>query len=187
MKSDLSRDEVSEYAFYQLVNDDNDLVGMVAYSIYKKEKIRFIQEHKDTNNNNKPDTLKLVDFQKSKCRVHTIEEYRAKASELTMDLVNAILEAKVKPLKAKEEELFELDSNVKTRESSLKTKEEEIKKREKTVKKNERIQKNGYWIGVSQSVVGSFAFIVLTLVILLGTQYSFDIGAMFEKLNTLFQ
>lgn len=34
------------FAYYKLVNDENDFVGMIAYTIYKKAKIEYLKQLK---------------------------------------------------------------------------------------------------------------------------------------------
>ena len=41
----LNKNEKSIYAYFQLVKNDNDLIGMIGYSLYKKTKIEYIEKY----------------------------------------------------------------------------------------------------------------------------------------------
>ena len=62
------------FIYNNLVHNSNDFIGLVAYSIYKQEKIQYIQNF-EKEKNRTPNTEELFDFHKqAQCRIAQYEE-----------------------------------------------------------------------------------------------------------------
>lgn len=153
--------------FYQLVINSEDLVGMIAYSLYKIDKTKFIDEHKATEQGLKPSIDKLDAYQQSKIISHSINEYKIDAQDILVETVNILLEDRIT-------ELNNLEKNIKTKETELQIKIAEYVKKNKelsNIKKSEERKKKyckavtprGFWSGVGQSLVASVILIILTV------------------------
>ncbi len=60
------------YIYNNLVKGSDDFVGLVAYSIYKKEKIKYIQDFEDAHGHS-PSTEELLDFHtQAQCRIEQV-------------------------------------------------------------------------------------------------------------------
>lgn len=87
-------------AYSSLVEGENDLVGLVAYSLYKSDKLAFLAKHeKDTANKPTPDEMMAF------CRTSTlpgpVSAYRAKATYLLSEMYDELLEEAVSEVDAK--------------------------------------------------------------------------------------
>lgn len=170
----------NESMYYSLVDssdgDNTDLVGMIAYAIYKAEKIDYIENHKNTECGTKPTHEKLLAFQKSKIQKSSTF-YKNEAEKLLFEAVNYILKDEAKKLKDKDERLQKLiiETNKEKKEyTSLKKKEKQKEKFCKAVKPN------GFFIGVFQSLVASIILIILT--ILLAFSLKIDLLSILKEL-----
>jgi hypothetical protein len=71
------------YIFQKLVSDENDLVGIVAYSIYKRQKIQWLEKFKNNNRGAEPTTEQLRVFNDIS---HTnIQGYKSQAEGILND------------------------------------------------------------------------------------------------------
>jgi hypothetical protein len=66
--------------YNKLVTDDDDFVGMVAYAIYKKNKIEHIKNIKEEHSR-EPTDDDLTSFHSSSCLKTSIEGYKKMAVE----------------------------------------------------------------------------------------------------------
>ena len=92
------------YIYNNLVKGSDDFVGLVAYSIYKKEKIKYIQDFEDAHGHS-PSTEELLDFHtQAQCRIEQYKElatlrvnnfYDDIYASSSVDLNKKILEAKL--------------------------------------------------------------------------------------------
>lgn len=51
------------FIYSNLVENNNDIVGHIAYSLYKMDKIAFIERFKDQNNGREPEEKDIEAFQ----------------------------------------------------------------------------------------------------------------------------
>ena len=72
------------FIFEKLVNSDEDIIGNIAYSLYKKHKIQYIKKFKEKNNNKPPTDKELTKFHDHSSLGHSIESYKLKAEEITL-------------------------------------------------------------------------------------------------------
>lgn len=84
-----SRDYAYNYLFQKLVTDENDLVGIVAYTIYKREKVRWLEEFVGTHRR-EPTGPERDGFNASS-KLHT-EGYRSQAEGILQAYMQAALE-----------------------------------------------------------------------------------------------
>lgn len=80
------------FIYKELVNNDEDLVGMIAYSLYKNEKIKYLQKLKEEKGTICEDDVKNFHIV-SQLRV---KDYEDKAISLFTEVVNDIIEKKVR-------------------------------------------------------------------------------------------
>lgn len=65
--------------FTKLVTSDTDFVGMVAYTIYKNEKLDWIEQFKAQNSNREPTDIELKQFNLTTDSDLRIQQYRQMA------------------------------------------------------------------------------------------------------------
>jgi hypothetical protein len=116
----------------RLVESKNDFLGILAYSVDKRQKNQIIEKYKEQGDSVVQTQLDLFHVL---CASDTqLNHFRAEALKLAEDFAQASLEAK-------------LDHYEKEYEQRLQDKLRELKPR--------------FWIGVWQSVIGGFIFILV--------------------------
>jgi hypothetical protein len=89
---------VSHDTFEKLVTDDNDFVGMVAYTIYKRQKIEWIDAFKQHNNQD-PDANQLASgFMSVSTMPSQMDAYKEQALTLVNNFLEATLSEKAQEL-----------------------------------------------------------------------------------------
>jgi hypothetical protein len=131
------------FIYKKLVESEDDLVGLVAYGIYKQHKIAFINDFKE-NNKREPNDSEFEVFFLVSTTLDQLRKYRDQAETLVSELVsNTILE---------EIQSFENDM--------LNKYEEKI---EKAVKNNVPSNTKSIIIGTGSSIIGA---IILSIVMI---------------------
>ena len=130
------------YIHQKIVNDDADVLGAIAYSIYKKEKQQFIENFKAKNGKD-PEEDDIAKFHEIISTDSNIERFRMQASGILQDFVNSTLSDTIHDIEevCKENHLEQIGKVI----APLKPKS-----------KGKR-----FWGGVLQSVAGAFLFAVL--------------------------
>jgi hypothetical protein len=87
-------------AYSSLVEGEDDLVGLIAYSLYKSDKLAFLNKHRQ-DTNTAPTEQELMAF----CRTCTlpgpVSDYRAKATYLLQEMYDTLMEDAVQELEEK--------------------------------------------------------------------------------------
>lgn len=132
--------------YSKIVNDENDIVGLVAYALYKQHKIEFFKEYRNVNGGSEPTEEAINAFIQSSSADCQIKKYRAEANGILSDLVINVAQEQIN--QAESEMLHDYE-----------------KKIEAAVKKNIP----GNWKTIRLNVVGTFLFSVLiTLIFVIG-------------------
>lgn len=152
------------YIHQKIVNDDADVLGAIAYSIYKKEKQSFIENFKAKNGKD-PEEDDIAKFHEIISTDSNIERFRMQVSGILQDFVNSTLSDTID------------DIEEACKENHL----EQIKKAIEPIKPKTVSVGRQYVRGIVQSVIGAVAFAFLVAVVLFAvslskTQYSFTIG-----------
>lgn len=77
------------FIYSKLVNEDSDLIGHIAYSLYKKSKVEYIKDNK-TDGTPLTDN-ELIPFNKFSSTDSSVESYRIKAELLLQGFINNVL------------------------------------------------------------------------------------------------
>lgn len=160
----------NKYIYEKIVNGDDDISGMIAYCYYKKDKIRFISEHKATKNGEEPTKDELLKFQESK--IQSIDDYRHSAENIYTDLINTLL-------KTERDNIAEKLRKYETKKRELDEREKNINKRDKNCK----VESKGFWYGVWQSIVANLIYIVISIILVLYIKYGDVLGITIGKIN----
>jgi hypothetical protein len=142
------RDEGYNYIYSKLVEDPDDLLGIIAYSFYKQQKIEFIQAFKQENGR-VPTTDELKTFFLTSNSPASIASYKAKAEALSREFIDTVLG----------EEIAEIQDRS----------DKELTARVRTLRPT-------FWSGVAQNIFASVLFVLLVGVILIFT-WSWKYGA----------
>ena len=157
------------YIFSRLVADKNDLVGLIAYGIYKQHKIEFIQSFKDKNGGQDPSEAEGRAFAMSSCADSSISQYRKTAETLLQQIT---LTAAREEINAFEDDMLrqyrsEIASAISDgQEEYLRNLGAEVKK-----------QLPSWWASFGASLAGAFVFAIFLYV-------GFLLGSTSEK-NTV--
>ena len=130
------------FIYKDLVENSGDFIGLVAYSIYKQEKIAYVKRFEDENGR-VPEPSELKDFHDlSQCR---IPQYKEMAERRVSDFYEGLYKAQSEQLEAeyKDRLLSELKSYQKP-----------------------------FWLGLIQNIISAFVTTILIGLIVLCTLYS---------------
>ena len=81
------------YIYDQLVDSDDDIHGIIAYSVYKRQKIQFIKEFKNKNDGKDPNDGDLLSFNELSMSPSQLDFYRSEATVLTEKFLSNVLYA----------------------------------------------------------------------------------------------
>ena len=127
-----------------LITDERDVIGHIAYSLYKKEKSEFIDKYKK-DNQKEPTEKDLEKFTNSSSVPSRIESLREKATKVLEMFTNKLLEEDLKQMR------------------------EDVRKEQKDIQKDvlkdmlpQALKDNfKWWPGIWQSVAGAFIFALI--------------------------
>jgi exonuclease VII large subunit len=153
-------DYMNNNNLYDRLLEEGEVLGGIAYSVYKQGKISFINKFKSENNELDPVPEELSKWRNSHCTDESCKSFVAGAEVLLKDYLEKLISSKHLKLK-----------NLEQREQKLKENEEQFKKREKDLRDKEKKarklkdlcpERKHYLHGVSQSLVASLILVVLT-------------------------
>ena len=131
------------FIYTQLVKSPDDVEGHVAYSLYKADKVEFIQRFKAENDNQEPTEEDLEPFHKVSCLPSSLDRYRLMANNILGDMMQETLNSIIN------------DIELESKSNHKKMLEEVI---EPLKPKSIGFQ---MFLGVSQSVVGTLVFAII--------------------------
>lgn len=162
----LSEKEKRNHAYSQLVSNENDLIGMIGYSLYKKAKIDYIENYFSTYSSY-PNDAQLKDFQLQQCGKTNVSSHKKYAEDLMNSFIDKYMTEHAKNLLKQKEE-----SDRKLKE--LNEKEKKLREREKVFKKEYREFKIKKWgsfgCGILQSLLASLIIAVVSIIIIVKNQ-----------------
>lgn len=139
------------YIYSKLVESEYDILGHIAYAVYKQQKISHIEEFKK-DNNRQPTDQELIQFNKFSSSHVSIEGYRIKAERILQSFTDNVLEDTI------------IEVEIECKKSQAEILKEIIKPISPPTKS--RL----FWNGVLQSIVGAFMFSILIAAFVIITQ-----------------
>lgn len=130
------------YIFSNIVEDDSDIVGHIAYALYKSDKVNYIENFKNKNKRD-PSDEDLDAFHSVSSQNESIRKYRFVAEYILRGFINNSLK----------ESLENIEQDCNNRHAAILT---EIIKPLLPKKKW-----TAFWHGVLQSVAGAFIFALI--------------------------
>ena len=88
------------FIYDQLVDSEDDIHGIISYSVYKRQKIQFIKDFKSKNGGNDPSEGDLKPFNDLSMSDAQLEFYKSEATVLTQSFLENVLEADLKEREA---------------------------------------------------------------------------------------
>lgn len=88
------------FIYDQLVDSEDDIHGIISYSVYKRQKIQFIKDFKAKNGGNDPSEGDLKPFNDLSMSDAQLEFYKSEATVLTQSFLENVLEADLKEREA---------------------------------------------------------------------------------------
>lgn len=155
------------FAYYKLVNDENDFVGMIAYTIYKKSKIEYLRQLRKEGKSQKEIDEILKIWQKSQCSENQIKIYRDNGSSFLADFTNELI-------KDKNSEFEESERKILSETKRMEKQKESLSRREKRLKK---LGRSSFFGNVAAGVVSSFVFMFLSIMTYIFLDKGFDLTA----------
>jgi hypothetical protein len=129
---DMSRDEYN-FIYKELVADESDILGRLAYSLYKQQKIEYILAFQEKNGI-APVNSDLTAFHGVSNSASQLASYRNQAAKLALGFLDTSLANEAREL----EELYSAKADHEIRSA-----------------------RPGFWKGVAQSLIGSGMFALL--------------------------
>lgn len=127
------------YIYSKLVQEPNDIVGLLAYSIYKEHKIAYITDF-TSKNGRAPSDTELMRFHDSSSTEACIATYKENAAQKMRDVLDQLMQDNI--------EAF--------RKASKEAEQEAHKSLEPTIKTH-----------AYSGIIGNFSFILCSVVILI--------------------
>lgn len=154
------------YIYKQLVEDKTDIVGHVAYSLYKADKVQYINHFKEEHGR-EPNEEELKPFHDASCLEGSLDGYKETAISILKGFLDRTLSETVHDIELDVQENYK--DNLKEVVAPL-------------VPKSKARQ---YWNGVSQSVVGAvlFALIVAAVAFIIqfkGAEFTVNVSPTHE-------
>lgn len=135
--SEFSEPEKYNFIFNQIVENEDDFVGSMAYVLYKWTKINYIEKYKKENDNKEPSLEELREWQKSECAAKKISHYKELAEKKANVFVNNLQGEKEKQLADRKANLDKAENAIQTREKQVKAREDAVNKKEQDVRNKE--------------------------------------------------
>lgn len=160
--------------YSQLIEDRADIIGHIAYALYKEDKIEYITKFKQENGGVEPTEEDLKPFNTISCTQSSLDKYKFIASCILQTFLDNSLDESKKDVE----------------ENMNRNHLEQIKRAIEPIKPAS-IGKS-YIHGILQSIIGAFAFMILLCGLLFilkfsDTQYTFTFGgnrnAKIEQIN----
>ena len=85
------------FIFSSLVENESDIVGHIAYALYKSDKVKYIQSFKD-NNGTDPTEEDLCAFHSVSSQEDSIKKYRIVASLILKDFLDETLDESIREI-----------------------------------------------------------------------------------------
>lgn len=130
------------FIFSRIVKDESDIVGHIAYALYKSDKVNYIENFKESNKR-EPADEDLDAFHSVSSQYETIRKYRFIASHILKDFLDDTLEESI--------DNIEQESNERHAEILKDVIKPLLPKKKWTL----------FWHGVLQSVAGAFIFALI--------------------------
>ena len=151
------------YIYSQLVEDENDIIGHIAYALYKSDKISYIGKFKSENGGKEPEEADLKSFHDTSSLPTQLERYRVIAVIILRDFTNETLKEMIHDIE----------------EETINNHKESLSDIIKPIKP--KSLGNCYFHGIAQSILGGIALMaILCLFIFIlkfsETKYTFTFG-----------
>lgn len=134
-----------------IVCDTDDVVGHIAYSLYKSDKVQFIEGFKAKNNGQEPTEDDFCHFHDTYSLKSNVERYRMQATTILNNFLNNTLASTTKQIES--DYILNQDNHLKGIISTMKP-------------------KHTFRNGVLQSILGAFVFAVIVAAFAFISKYS---------------
>jgi len=177
MLTNQSHIDNGDTVFNELIKNEDDIIGLLAYSYYKVRKKNAIKVYKTQNNINDISIIELRNICGSITAGNQLNEFKKKAEEILQQFATDILKEDM--------EDFELELQRRLKDETEKI-HNQISSKITVINKNiSHLSKKGFWYGVLQNLFSSFLFMLLptiAIIILVSSQIGWE--EVFNYLNT---
>ena len=144
------------HIYSELVDDPDDILGIIAYSFYKQQKIEFIQAFRERHSRN-PNDDELQTFFITSNSPASLASYRTKAEALSREFIDAVLGEQLEAIQEQSDK--------------------ELTRRVKALRP-------AFWTGVAQNVFASVLFVILLgVIVFIGWSSKLGVGQALEQIT----
>ena len=159
--------------YEKLVEDENDVLGRVAYSLYKQQKVEYIKSFK-SEHNREPTPEDLKQFNASTNTNTAVEGYGIRAQYLINEFLELVLDERAKELDEAYEKRIQ-DFEKENSETTRKAIEKNNENIEEFSKKISSFMRTSYLHGVAQNIIASVLMgLALFFLFIASSDISFD-------------
>jgi hypothetical protein len=191
--ADLREEIKKQFAYYKLVENGhsgNDLVGMVAYALYKKQKVEYVIDYHGRKQH-APSEDELLEYQRHQCTESGVETLRTNAKSILAGFTTYVIDDKRGDLIKKEKDLDFREKKLSEKETRLNEIETDINKRRLQLDQKDRDLKimkkicpqrgNAFGSGLLQNLIATFIIMAITIVVLVFSSIPSDFATMIAK------
>ena len=147
------------FIYKELVEDENDIVGHIAYSLYKSDKIKFIEDFKGKNSGEEPSEDDLKGFHEFCCLPSNIDRYKMQAISILQQFMSDTLSSTTRQIE-----------------------EDYVKSQNRHLKEVVAPLVPGFWKSIWQGIVSAFVFaLIVAAFAFIKTYNASDVNFSFDK------
>ena len=161
----MSSERKFSFIYSEIVEDENDMIGHIAYSLYKSNKIKYIKQYKEKNEGNLPNENELNTFHDSARTI--IPALKIQAEQILSNFTQ-----------------FTLEETISDIEQEIKTTQEEILKNiiEPIKPSKPKGPWDGFWMSVLVKGVQTIVVAIIFFLIIFGVSAKDDFWGTIRKI-----
>ena len=161
----MSSERKFSFIYSEIIEDENDMIGHIAYSLYKSNKIRYIEQFKSDNNDQEPSENDLNGFHQASRT--TIPALRIQAEQLLSNFTQLTLEETI------------LEIQLETKENQENTLREIINP---IIPSKPKGPWDGFWMSVLVKSVQALIVAIIFFLIIFGASAKDDFWGTIRKM-----
>lgn len=144
----------------EINKEDAQIIGMIAYALYKLDKVGYITNYQKENAGKSPTKENIKSYCDSLCTGHHLDRYRTAAHNALEKFLNKQFQESIRKAEAecKAKSINELNGIL----------ENKIPEYQDALKKTLDEKKPSFWNGVWQNLIAALIYIIITIFLIIG-------------------